>query len=64
MPSSNRPPDTMSSAAAILASTAGWRYGMPVTSTPTRSRRVAWARAVVVTHPSRHGPLTSSVKIG
>ena len=33
--------------AAILASTAGCRYGMPVTSTPTRSRRVAWARAVV-----------------
>ena len=40
-PSSRRPLLTMSSVAAMLASTAGWRYGMPVTSTPTRKRRVA-----------------------
>ncbi len=47
----------------MLASTAGWRYGMPVTSTPTRSRCVACASAVVVTQPSRHGPVESE-KIG
>lgn len=30
-PSSSRPPDTMSSVAAMLAGTAGWRWWMPVT---------------------------------
>ena len=48
----------------MLASTAGWRYGMPVTSTPTRNRVVAWASAASVIQPSRHGPGESSVKIG
>ena len=47
----------------MFASTAGWRYGMPVTSTPTRSRVVACASVVVVTHPSRQGPVESE-KIG
>ena len=51
----------MSSVAAMLASTAGWRYGIPVTSTPTRSRWVAWASAVVVTQPSRQGPVESEM---
>ena len=43
----------------MLASTAGWRYGMPVTSTPTRRRLVAWASAVGVIQPSRQGPVES-----
>ena len=52
-----------SSVAAMFASTAGWRYGLPVTSTPTRIRLVAWASAVVAIQPSRHGPVGSE-KIG
>ena len=47
----------------MFASTAGCRYTMPVTITPARSRRVAWARAASVTHPSMHGP-DGSEKIG
>ena len=54
----------MSTVAAMLASTAGCRYGVPVTSTPTRMRWVAWASAVSVVQPSRHGPWESSEKIG
>ena len=45
-PSSRRPSLMTSRVAAMLASTDGCRYGMPVTSTPTRRRLVAWARAV------------------
>ena len=62
-PSSSRPSETMSSVAAMLASTAGCRYTMPVTSTPTRRRRVACASAVSVIQPSMHGPF-ESLKIG
>ena len=62
-PSSSRPSEITSSVAAIFASTAGWRYGMPVTRSPMRSRFVACASAVVVTQPSRHGPVESE-KIG
>ena len=60
-PSSSRPPEMTSRVAAILASTAGWRYGIPVTRTPTRSRLVAWANAVVVIQPSRQGPVESDM---
>jgi hypothetical protein len=48
----------------MLASTAGWRYGRPVTSTPIRSLRVAWASAARVIHPSMQSPSMRSVKIG
>ena len=63
MPSSSRPFDTTSSVAAMFASTDGWRYGLPVTSTPSRSRVVACASAASVIQPSMHGPVRSE-KIG
>ena len=62
-PSSSRPCEMMSSVAAMLASTAGWRYGMPVTSTPTRSRLVAWASAVE-RDPALEARAARSLKIG
>ena len=64
IPSSSRPPEMMSTVAAIFASTAGWRYGVALTSTPNRRRRVAWARAVRVIQPSMQSPSMASVKIG
>jgi hypothetical protein len=45
MPNSSRPPETMSTVVAILASIAGGRNRLLVTSTPSRSRRVWAARA-------------------
>ena len=63
MPSSSLPLDTMSSVAAMFASTAGCRYTIPVTMHPTRRRVVAWASAVMVIQPSMHGPFVS-LKIG
>ena len=56
MPSSNRPPEMMSSVAAMLAVTAGWRWCMPLTIAPRRSRVVAWASAASIVQPSRLGP--------
>ena len=53
----------MSMVAAMLASTDGWRYGMPVTWQPRRSRDVAAAIAASIDQPSRHGP-DRSEKIG
>jgi hypothetical protein len=53
----------MSTVAAMFASTAGWRYTLPVTSTPTRIRSVAWASAASAVQPSRQGPVESE-KIG
>ena len=53
-----------STVAAMFASTAGWRYGMPVTMHPTRIRVVACASAARVVQPSRQGPLRSPPRIG
>ena len=49
--------------AAMLASTDGWRYGMPLTWQPRRSRDVATAIAASIDQPSKHGPERSE-KIG
>ncbi|CAB4871074.1 unannotated protein [freshwater metagenome] len=54
----------MSSAEAMLARTAGWRYTTPLTMQPMRIREVAWASAVSETHPSMHGPEVSGTLIG
>ena len=53
----------MSTVAAMFASTAGCRYGMPVTWQPMRMRFVTAASAASVDQPSRHGP-DRSLKIG
>src|SRR5581483_11387172 len=60
MPSSRRPPERMSTVLAMLASTAGLRWWMPVTSVPMRSRVVACASAPSIVHASRHGPSGSA----
>jgi hypothetical protein len=39
MPMSSRPPEKTSNVAAMFASTAGFRYGFPVTNSPRRRRR-------------------------
>ncbi len=56
MPKSSRPPDTMSTVVAILASIAGGRNRLLVTSTPRRSRRVRAASADSIVQPSWVGP--------
>jgi hypothetical protein len=56
MPKSSRPPDTVSTVAAILASSAGGRMRLLVTSRPTRSRVVCAARADSSVQPSKIGP--------
>ena len=53
----------MSMVAAMLARTDGWRYGMPLTWQPSRTRDVAAAIAASIDQPSRHGP-EQSEKIG
>ena len=59
MPKSSRPPETMSTVAAILASIAGGRKRLLVTSRPRRSRAVCAARAESSVQPSRIGPFGS-----
>jgi len=59
MPNSSRPPETTSTVAAILASIAGGRKRLLVTSTPTRSRRVCAASAESSVQPSKVGPAGS-----
>ena len=44
-----------STVAAMLASTAGWRYVFPVTSTPTWTRSTHAAMPAIVVQPSRRG---------
>ena len=44
MPSRARPPESTSSVVTILASSPGWRYITPVTSTPSFIRSVSAAR--------------------
>ena len=44
-----------STAAAHFASTAGWRYVMPKTSDPMRTRSVAWANAAMTAVASSTG---------
>ena len=56
MPKSSRPPETMSTVVAILASIAGGRKRLLVTSSPSRSRRVCAARAESSVQPSKIGP--------
>jgi hypothetical protein len=56
MPKSSRPPETMSTVVAILASIAGGRKRLLVTITPSRSRRVCAARAESSVQPSKAGP--------
>jgi hypothetical protein len=51
-----RPPLMMSMVAAMLAMTAGWRYGTALTIDPIRSLEVAWASAASMVQPSRQGP--------
>ncbi len=55
MPKSRRPPLITSTVVAIFASTAGWRYVFPVTSTPSRSCSVSTASAASAVHASRQG---------
>ena len=43
----------ISTVVAILASTAGWRYVLPVTMVPMRTFFDAFARASSALHPSR-----------
>ena len=62
-PMISRPSLMTSMVAAMLASTDGWRYGMPVTWHPRRSREVAAAIAASIDQPSRQGPERSE-KIG
>jgi hypothetical protein len=56
MPKSSRPPETMSTVVAILASIAGGRKRLLVTSRPRRSRSVCAARAESNVQPSYAGP--------
>ena len=56
MPKSSRPPETTSTVVAILASMAGGRMRLLVTSSPRRSRRVCAASAESSVHPSKIGP--------
>jgi hypothetical protein len=53
----------MSTVAAMLASTAGWRYTIPVTWQPMRIRWVSTAMAASMVQPSKQGPVESE-KIG
>src|SRR5207247_1665448 len=51
MPQMSRPPEMMSTCAAILATTAGWRYVLPETIVPMRRRgTIALSAASVVQH--------------
>ena len=59
MPKSSRPPDTTLTVAAILASMAGGRNRLLVTSSPRRSRSVCAASADSSVQPSKIGPLGS-----
>ena len=54
--SSSRPPDAWSMVIASAANTAGWRYVMPVTSSPSRTRSVMPLSAASVVLPSKHSP--------
>jgi hypothetical protein len=56
IPKSSRPPETMSTVVAILASIAGGRNRLLVTSRPRRSRRVCAAIAESRVQPSKIGP--------
>ena len=56
MPKSSRPAETLSTVAAILASNAGGRMRLLVTSSPSRSRLVCAARADSSVQPSKIGP--------
>ena len=60
-PSSSRPPEMMSTCAAILATTAGWRYVLPSTIVPTRMRGTSAASALSVLHDSSMAPSRSLV---
>src|SRR5437588_2420414 len=59
MPNSSRPSESWSTVVAILASTAGCRYGLPVTRQPIRTRLVASAIAASRLQPSNTGPAGS-----
>jgi hypothetical protein len=59
MPNSSRPPETMSTVAAIFASMAGGRKRLLVTSSPRRSRSVCAAMADSSVQPSKIGPFWS-----
>ena len=56
MPKSSLPPETISTVVAILASIAGGRNLLLVTSRPRRSRSVWAARAESKVQPSKIGP--------
>ena len=59
-PNSSRPPERWSTVTAIFASTPGWRYVLPVTMHPIRTRVVASAIAPSSVHASRMSPVGSS----
>jgi hypothetical protein len=56
IPNSSRPLETMSTVVAILASTAGGRIRLLVTSKPKRRRLVCAATADSSVQPSKIGP--------
>src|SRR6266545_4864297 len=64
MPNSSRPPDRWSTVVAILASTPGCRYVLPVTMLPIRTRRVDSAIAAMSVQPSQIGPSRGAPPIG
>ena len=57
----SRPPEMMSTWAAIFATTAGWRYVLPSTMVPTRIRGTSAASALSVLHDSSMAPSRSFV---
>ena len=59
MPKLSLPSDTTSTVAAILASIAGGRKRLLVTSNPRRSRAVCAAKAESIVQPSNVGPFGS-----
>src|SRR5947207_1849277 len=60
-PRRSRPPEMMSTCAAIFATTAGWRYVFPSTMVPTRMRGTRAASALRVLHDSSMAPSRSFV---
>ena len=56
-----RPPEMMSTWAAIFATMAGWRYVLPSTMVPTRIRGTSAASALSVLHDSSMAPSRSTV---
>jgi hypothetical protein len=61
IPRISRPFEMWSTVAAMLASTAGCRYGMAVTWQPILIREVSAAMADSMVQPSKFGPCRSPV---